>query len=47
MLSIIFLLAALILFLIATFNVASRINLLAAGLSCWVLSDIIARGLLN
>ncbi len=47
MLSIVFLLAALILFIISCFNVPSRINLVSAGLACWVLSDIIARGLLN
>ena len=47
MLSILLLLAALILFLISAFNVPSRVNLLSAGLACWVLSDIVARGLLN
>jgi hypothetical protein len=47
MLSMILLIAALVLFVIAAFPVESRINLVAAGLACWVLSDIVASGLLR
>lgn len=47
MLGTILLIAAFVLFVIAAFPVASRINLVAAGLACWVLSDIVASGLLR
>jgi hypothetical protein len=43
----ILLIAAFILFVIAAFPVASRINLVAAGLACWVLSGIVSSGLLK
>jgi hypothetical protein len=33
---------ALVLFALAAFGVASRINLLAAGLACWVTTHVIA-----
>jgi hypothetical protein len=36
-----------VLFVIAAFPVASRINLAAAGLACWVLSNIVTVGLLR
>lgn len=39
--SIVLLIAALVLFGVATFGVASRLNLVAAGLFCWVLSLLI------
>jgi hypothetical protein len=39
--------AAFILFVIAAFPVASRINLVAAGLACWVLSTLVGTGLLH
>jgi len=47
MLSSILLIAAFVLFVIAAFPVASRINLVAAGLACWALSDIVSSGLLH
>lgn len=47
MLPLIFLIAALILFIIAAIGVSCRINLTAAGLACWVLSQIIGSGLLR
>ena len=48
MLSTILLIAAFVLFVIAAFPVsASRINLVAAGLACWVLSSIVSSGLLR
>lgn len=37
-LSLILLVAAFVLFVIAAAGVASRFNLIAAGLACWVLS---------
>lgn len=40
-LALILLLAAFILFVIAAFNVASRVNLIAAGLACWVLAEFV------
>ena len=42
--SFILLLAAFVLFVIAAFPVASRVNLVAAGLACFTLSEIIGRG---
>lgn len=39
--TLILLIAAAVLFAVAAFGVASRINLVAAGLFCWVLSQII------
>lgn len=33
--------AALVLFLLATFNVPSRVSLLALGLACWVLVPLL------
>ena len=47
MLTTILLIAAFVLFSIAAFPVASRINLVAAGLACWVLSNIVSAGLLR
>lgn len=41
MISLILLIAAFILFVIAAFNVGTRFNLLAAGLACWVLSELL------
>ena len=38
MIALILLIAAFILFLLATFGVGSRFNLVAAGLACWVLA---------
>ncbi len=42
-----FLIAALILFIVSAFGVASRINLQSAGLACLVLSMIIGSGLIQ
>ena len=47
MLSTILVIAAFILFVIAAFPTASRINLVAAGLACWVLSTLVGTGLLH
>lgn len=41
MLVLILLIAAFILFLLATFGVGSRFNLVAAGLACWVLAVLL------
>lgn len=38
LLPIVFLIAALILFILAAIGTTSRFNLVAAGLACWVLS---------
>ncbi len=43
----IFLLAALILFIVAAIGVASRINLTAAGLACLTASLLIAGGVIS
>ena len=44
MLSLIFLIAALVLFIVAAIGVPSgRVNLMAAGLACWVASLLITR----
>lgn len=32
---------AFVLFVVAAFNVPSRVNLIAAGLACWVLSTFV------
>lgn len=46
MLSLIFLIAALVLFIVAGLNVpVPRINLVAFGLACWVASALVAKGL--
>lgn len=46
MLSLILLIAALVLFIVAAAGVpVARVNLLAAGLACWVASLIATRGL--
>jgi hypothetical protein len=42
MLTLILLVFALVLFVVAAFNVPSRVNLIAAGLACCVLSVILA-----
>jgi hypothetical protein len=39
--TLVLLIAAFILFLLATFSVGSRFNLIAAGLACWVLTQIL------
>jgi hypothetical protein len=45
MLSLIFLIAALVLFIVAAIGVPSgRVNLIAAGLACWVASLLVTRG---
>lgn len=42
MLSLIFLIAALVLFIVAAIGIpAGRVNLMAAGLACWVASLLI------
>lgn len=47
MLTIILLVAALVLFVLATFGVPSKANLTAAGLACVTLALILRMGLLN
>ncbi len=44
--SLIFLIAALVLFLLSAFGVPSRINLQSAGLACVVVAMLIGRGML-
>jgi hypothetical protein len=45
MLALIFLIAALVLFILAAVGMAaSRFNLTAAGLACWIASALISRG---
>lgn len=41
LLTAILLVAAFVLFVIAVFNVPARVNLVAAGLACWVLTVLI------
>lgn len=42
------LIAAFVLFVLVAVNVPSgRVNLLGAGLGCWVLAEIIAHGVLH
>lgn len=44
MLSLIFLVAALVLFIVSAIGVpAGRVNLSAAGLACWVASQLVGR----
>jgi hypothetical protein len=43
MISLAFLIAALVLFLIAACSVPSRVDLTAAGLACWVISLLVGR----
>lgn len=46
MLSLVLLIAALVLFIIAAAGVpAGRVNLVAAGLACWVASQLVGRAL--
>lgn len=40
MLSPVLLIAALVVFILAAFGVSSRVNLTAAGLACWVASQL-------
>lgn len=47
MLVLLLLAAALVLFVIAALGVASRFNLIAAGLACWVLAELVSRGALH
>lgn len=47
MIETILLIAAFVLFVIAAFPVPSRVNLVAAGLACWVLAEILGRSLLH
>jgi len=42
--SLLLLVVAFILFVLATFGVGGRFNLIAAGLACWLLSIIIGSG---
>ncbi len=41
MIEVILLIAAFILFVLAVFGVGGRINLVAAGLACWVLAALV------
>lgn len=41
LLVLILLILGLVAFLAATFNLAARINLVAAGLACWILTAVI------
>lgn len=44
MISLIFLIAALVLFIVAAINIpVPRVNLVAAGLACWVISLLASR----
>ncbi len=43
MIETILLVAAFILFVLAAFGVGGRINLVAAGLACWVLAELLPR----
>ena len=44
MISLIFLIAALVLFIVAAINLpVPRVNLVAAGLACWVASQLFTR----
>ena len=43
MIGLILLIAALVLFIIAALGVPSRINLVAAGLACWVGAQLVGR----
>ena len=44
MISLIFMIAALVIFIIAAVNIpVPRVNLVAAGLACWVASLLLAR----
>ncbi len=44
MISLVLLIAALVLFIVAAVGVASgRVNLVAAGLACWVASQLVGR----
>lgn len=43
MLETILLVVALVCFLLAAFGIAARVNLLALGLSAWVLAELIPR----
>jgi hypothetical protein len=43
MITLVLLLAALILFILAAFGVGGRFNLLAAGLACWVATQLVGR----
>lgn len=45
--SLFLLVAAFILFVIAAIPIPARINIVAAGLACWVLAEILGRGLLH
>lgn len=48
MFSLILLIAAFLLFALGAIGVSSgKINLMSAGLACWVLSHIVAGGLVN
>lgn len=46
-LALLFLVAALVLFVIATIPIPSRFNLVAAGLACWVLALLLGGVSLN
>ena len=43
MLETILLVVAFVLFLVSAFGVTARVNLLALGLACWVLAELIPR----
>lgn len=49
MISLVLLIAAFILFVLSALNIPSppRFNLLAAGLACWVLSELFGHGILH
>lgn len=44
LLILILLIAGFVCFLIATFNVPVKVNLIAAGLACWILTAVITAG---
>lgn len=43
MLITVLLVAAFVLFILAAFGVSSKVNLLAAGLACWLLAELLPR----
>ena len=47
-LSVVLLIVALVCFILAAFGaLATRVNLVAAGLACWVLAEILRAGLVH
>jgi hypothetical protein len=47
MIALILRIAGFVLFLIGTFPVSARFNLTNAGLACWIMAEILGRGILH